>query len=62
MIRRRGWFFFGFWDGKNKRYNHPDDVVGMFNMEAKNVLVPSLNPLTLHSYKGYTYNFDKHHI
>ena len=53
----------GFWGGNNTRYRHPGDPISIFDLgKTHNVLVPSSNPLTLHSYKGYTYDFANHDI
>ena len=53
----------GFFGGKNTRYRHPGDPISMFDLgKTHNVLVASSNPLTLHSYRGYTYDFDKHDL
>ena len=53
----------GFWGGNNERYRHPGDPVSMFDLgKTHNVLVASTNPLTLHSYKGYAYDFTNHDI
>ena len=53
----------GFWGGNNTRYRHPGDPISIFDLgKTHNVLVPSSNPLTLHSYKGYTYDFTNHDI
>ena len=53
----------GFWGDNNTRYRHPGDPISIFDLgKTHNVLVPSSNPLTLHSYKGYTYDFKKHNI
>ena len=51
----------GFWGGKNTRYRHPGDIISSFDLSpfTHEILVPSVNPLTLHSYRGYTYNWDK---
>ena len=53
---------FGYWSGKNTRYKHQFDPISMFDMGAKITPIASVNPLTLHSYKGYTYDFKKHSI
>ena len=53
---------FGYWGGKNTRYKHQFDPISMFDMGAKITPIASVNPLTLHSYKGYTYDFKKHSI
>ena len=54
----------GFWGGKNTRYRHPGDMISSFDLSpfTHEILVPSVNPLTLHSYRGYTYNWDKENI
>ena len=51
----------GFFGGNNTRYRHPLDPISMFDMSpfTKSVPVLSINPLTTHSYKGYTYDYDK---
>ena len=59
---------FGYWSGKNTRYKHQFDPISMFDMGAKITPIASVNPLTLHSYKGYSqhasvvYDFKKHSI
>ena len=53
---------FGYWSGKNTRYKHQFDPISMFDMGAKITPIASVNPLTLHSYKGYTYDFTNHDI
>ena len=53
----------GFWPGNNTRYRHPGDPISIFDLgKTHNILVASANPLTLHSYKGYAYDFTNHDI
>ena len=52
----------GYWSGRNTRYKHPGDPVSILDMGAKNVPLLTTDPFALHSYKGYTYNFDTHDI
>ena len=61
-VRTYGAPVFGYWGGKNIRYKHQFDPVSLFDMGAKITPVASVNPLTLHSYKGYTYDFSNHDI
>ena len=54
-------------DFKVERYKHvgrigePDPVASL-DMFANVVPINSKNPLTLHSYKGYVYDWDSHNI
>ena len=61
-VRTYGAPVFGYWGGKNIRYKHQFDPVSLFDMGANITPVASVNPLTLHSYKGYTYDFSNHDI
>ena len=52
---------------KVQRFKHigregQSDPISMFDMGAKITPVDSENPLTLHSYKGYVYDWDSHNI
>ena len=52
---------------KVQRFKHigreaQSDPISMFDMGAKITPIDSENPLTLHSYKGYVYDFDNHNI
>ena len=52
---------------KVERYKHigreaQSDPISMFDMGATIVPINSENPLTLHSYKGYVYDWDTHDI
>ena len=52
---------------KVQRFKHigkeaQSDPISMFDMGAKITPINSENPLTLHSYKGYVYNWDNHNI
>ena len=52
---------------KVQRFKHigregQSDPISMFDMGAKITPVDSENPLTLHSYKGYVYDWDNHTI
>ena len=54
-------------DFKVERYKHigkeaQSDPISMFDMGAKITPIDSENPLTLHSYKGYVYDWDNHTI
>ena len=54
-------------DFKVERYKHigregQSDPISMFDMFANAVPINSENPLTLHSYKGYVYDWDSHNI
>ena len=52
---------------KVQRFKHigreaQSDPISMFDMGAKITPINSESPLTLHSYKGYVYNWDNHNI
>jgi len=52
---------------KVQRFKHigreaQSDPISMFDMGAKITPINSENPLTLHSYKGYVYDWDSHNI
>ena len=47
---------------KIQRFKHPGDPISIMDWTANSKPIPSLNPLTLHSYKGYTYNGNIHDI
>ena len=52
---------------KVQRFKHigreaQSDPISMFDMGAKITPINSENPLTLHSYKGYVYDWDNHDI
>ena len=47
---------------KIQRFKHPGDPISIMDWTANSKPIPSLNPLTLHSYKGYTYNGNTHDI
>ena len=52
---------------KVQRYKHTgkeglSDPISAFDMGAKITPINNENPLTLHSYKGYVYNWDSHNI
>ena len=59
-------------DAKVQRFKHigrdkegeniGTDPISSFDMFANEVPINSMNPLTLHSYKGYVYDYDNHSI
>ena len=61
-VRTYGAPVFGYFGGKNTRYKHQFDPVSIFDMGAQITPVSSANPFVLHSYKGYTYDWDNHRL
>ena len=56
-----------FREGKVERYKHvgkagESDPIASLDLYANEVKINSSNPFTLHSYKGYVYDYDNHNI